>query len=945
MFLFKKIKYLILSLVAFITIGVGVGVSYWVFANEGFNNAINSDSNIDNIYENYTFGKESITDKYDIYFFPSTYYLYRFANGKDDRKVTTGPTNEPELIYGYLEPNDTGSGFVLKNSEDKSATSRTLSLNSYHIDINGLEGCFSDLDYSYWGTHLGTYLSLSANYEGYISKDDGWFGSGDIIINETSVYKSGGSGPLGSKEADDADSLQNNTSYNDLSGNMYNKFFKLEKANPDYQVLEIDDRLGYWPQLDVKEGRYLPIKLSFDSYIDYNLINSLIGDPKTDMGDSSNWFTSKFSGWISVKTSEKSSYATYLPVDGFEYKDQNNLFDFMSNLKQYAEYNETTKRYVIRLFPTFSNGKNYDEVYGDHRPSNGYRDGIRLDSFSTTSENVENAKLLMDTRFFSFKGGTNDTYSYKNTEGQDIELGLNYASINNFSYADNVKAIELRGTKVSGDGWIRVTEDGYINKDWLHFKNGSNIFGENGEIINSLSSNQLYNIYVVNCLRKSGDSYEVSYRTASTAISDIKTALYTTSENKEVLKTGNNFPIQDLQGKQLYDLGTYVIGDGSIYGVYTILYEEVADLRLVQDVSIVENSTNSYEEDINNPIDSYVTNEVNDSRGLAMNTDYIYTGTVTSNDDKNYISNLSDISSSNPYIYRIDGVDFRYSDTLSFMIVKNGKADNSAFKFNLSPLNTGVNLVSTTDKLKTDGQNELDKEEEIFENASKYISLCATSGKSSDGKTTIDYNVLRLNPINEKDNGKGYYSFIFEYNPSDMSFNVYCYRFKNIFVKIFDEKPDVYGEASGDTSGFLNHSEGEYYTYEYFAGNSINVTSDYYTPVNSNQTGTSTIGDVFKYFVKNRLDNNSETIETTSTSLDTPYKDTIDENGNSEYYLIDSVSERVIGVAKCKTDSTTKNSTIESVKFSTDLALSKNYVFYIVSKTAYQNYVLANTTK
>ena len=240
MFLFKKIKYLILSLVAFITIGLGVGVSYWVFANEGFNNALNSDSNIDNIYENYTFGKESITDKYDIYFFPSTYYLYRFANGKDDDKVTTGPTNEPELIYGYLEPNDTGSEFVIKNSGNKSATSLTLSLNSYHIDINGLDRCFSDLDYSYcdWGTHyvLGTYLSLSANYQGYISRT-GWNGNGDIDVGETDVNKTGGNGPLGSKEADDADSQENNTSYSDLSGDMYNKFSKLEKANPDYQVL------------------------------------------------------------------------------------------------------------------------------------------------------------------------------------------------------------------------------------------------------------------------------------------------------------------------------------------------------------------------------------------------------------------------------------------------------------------------------------------------------------------------------------------------------------------------------------------------------------------------------------------------------------------------------------------------------------------------------------
>lgn len=985
MFLFKKIKYLILSLVAFITIGVGVGVSYWVFANEGFNNAINSESNIDNIYENYTFGKESITDKYDIYFFPSTYYLYRFASKvKDVNGKEPSPNSEPEKIYGYLNYNHETKKFAIVGGDEGDATNTQASANKYHIDINGLtydNKAYSDLDKftndsddDLWGGStnysetLGTYLSIDrynggnqSNYVGYIETADAitdvWHRlhgnkheEKKPVINVN--YLGGGSNDennaLGSLDADLEDKstvtlIQNGTNLL-TKGDIYDKYNQLEKSNPFNQRLEIDDRLGYWPQLDVDEGRYLPIKLSFDSYIDYNLINSLIGDPKTDMGDSNGWFTSKFSGWISVKSSERIPYETYLPIDGFEYIDQNNLFDFMSNLKQYAEYEEDTQRYVIRLFPTFSNGKNYDAVVNENpkQPKNGYRDGIRLDYFSTSDEkNDANTTLSMDTRFFSFKGGTNDI---------DSNLTLNYASINNFSFGDSVKAIEIRGAKIHGNNWIKVTESNggvkHPDKDWLDFKNeyGTVVLGETTKIIDSFKSNQLYNIYAITGL----ENNDYSYSDPADAISTLKKSLYNTIDGKEVLKTGSDFPIKDLKGKQLYDLGTYVIGDGSIYGVYTILYEEVADLRLVQDVSIIENSDGSYKEDPNNLIDDFVEKEVSGSRGLAMNTDYIYTGNITTSGSTNYIDNLNQISLNNPYIYRIDGVDFRYSDTLSFMIVRNGNADNGDFKFNLSPLADGKGLVSTTTELDTGKQNVLDEGDEIFENASNFMSFCGVNEQTDEnGVKKYDYTVLRLTPQkgNSNDNGKGYYSFIFEYNPSDMSFNVYCYRFKNIFVKIFDKKPDVYGEASGDTSGFLNHSDGEYYTYEYFAGNSINVTSDYYTPVNSSQTGTSTIEDVFKYFVKKRLDNNSETTETTSTSLDTPYKDTIDENGNSEYYLIDSVSERVIGVAKCKTDSTNKTSTIKSVTFSNDLALSKNYVFYVVSKTAYQNYVLPNTTK
>lgn len=985
MFLFKKIKYLILSLVAFITIGVGVGVSYWVFANEGFNNAINSESNIDNIYENYTFGKESITDKYDIYFFPSTYYLYRFASkAKDVNGVESTPNRTPEKIYGYLEYSYETESFVERSGEFD-ATNTQANMNKYHIDINGLTNnsnkAYSDLDefvndsindYLGYNTNysetLGTYLSIDryngsnqSNYDGYVEITDaitnvytGPFGGHHedkkTVINVN--YLGGGSNDennaLGSFDADLEDKstvalIQNGTNLL-TKGDIYDKYNQLEKSDPFNQRLEIDDRLGYWSQLDVDEGRYLPIKLSFDSYIDYNLINSLIGDPKTDMGDSNGWFTTKFSGWISVKSSERISYEKYLPIDGFKYIDQNNLFDFMSNLKQYAEYDEDTQRYVIRLFPTFSNGKNYYAVINENpkKPSNGYRDGIRLDYFSTSDENNNgNTTLSMNTRFFSFKGGTNDVSE---------NLPLNYASINNFSFGYDTKAIELRAAKIGGDSWIKVSEYNggvrYDNKDWLDFKNenGSVVLGETTKVIDSLKPNQLYNIYAITGLQDKVYSYD----NATTAISTLKKSLYNTIDGKEVLKTGSDFPIKDLKGKQLYELGTYVIGGNDVYGVYTLLYEEVSDLRLVQDVSIIENSDGSYNEDPSNLIDDFVENEVSGSRGLAMNTDYIYTGNITKSGSTTYISNLNHISLNNPYIYRIDGVDFRYSDTLSFMIVKNGNADNGDFKFNLSPLTDGQGLVSIATELDTEKQNALDEGEEIFENASNFMSFCGVNEQTDEnGVKKYDYTVLRLaaQKGNSNDNGKGYYSFIFEYNPSDMSFNVYCYRFKNIFVKIFDEKPDVYGEAFGDTSGFLNHSEGEYYTCEYFAGNSINVTSDYYTPVNISQTGTSTIEDVFKYFVKKRLDSNSETTETTSTSLDTPYKDTIDKNGNSEYYLIDSVSERVIGVAKCKTDSTNKTSTIKSVTFSKDLALSKNYVFYVVSKTAYQSYVLPNTTK
>ena len=835
MFLFKKIKYLILSLVAFITIGVGVGVSYWVFANEGFNNAINSDSNIDNIYENYTFGKESITDKYDIYFFPSTYYLYRYANGGSDvnGKPTSGSTDKPENIYGYLEYDSVSQSFKEQKSDSgNSATNSILDGNKYHIDVNGLtsEGAYSDLDsfknddnaesefvwgsgivhYTNYNEFLGTYLSIDlhsdagqSNYESYIEATkattnlNNWPYSTEtknvINVNYEGNANERINKGLGNKDQDLNDISTVNVVQNGSNlltkSDIYDKYSQLERSNPFYQTLEIDDRLGYWPSLAVSEGRYLPIKLSFDSYIDYNLINSFIGDPKTDMGDSNGWFTSKFSGWISVTSSQRENYKDFLPIDGFEYKDQDNLFDFMSNLKQYAEKDPDTGRYVIRLFPTFSNGKNYYEVQNasPKNPDEGYRDGIRLDYFDVRKNDDENETLSMETRFFSFKG--NATYTY--TTGTGNNLKLNYASINNFSFNENTKAIELRGTKIRDNTWIQVTESNggnpHEDKDWLDFRSGgsntSDALGEdinidgNGttKIIDLLSKNQLYNIYAVTCQRDLNISNNQYYYTNyNNALIDLKDALYAKKDNQltNKLKTGDAFPIKDLQGKQLFNLGTYVIGGNGAYGVYTILYEEVADLRLIQNVDIIKTSEGNYTEDPNNPLYEYVTNESSNSRGLAMNTDNLYTGTISINSsNQNIINDVTPISTNNPYIYRIDGVDFRFSDTLSFTIATNGKINN-LMNFNLEPLDKTSNkkLISSSNPI--DNGYVLPEGEEIFTNASDFVELCKTTAKDTNGDT-VTYNVLKLKPLNDNDNAKGYYSFIFEFDSSTQMFNVY----------------------------------------------------------------------------------------------------------------------------------------------------------------------------
>ena len=149
---------------------------------------------------------------------------------------------------------------------------------------------------------------------------------------------------------------------------------------------------------------------------------------------------------------------------------------------------------------------------------------------------------------------------------------------------------------------------------------------------------------------------------------------------------------------------------------------------------------------------------------------------------------------------------------------------------------------------------------------------------------------------------------------------------ENIFVKVFDQKTDTYNDENEDHYDFLDHNSGEYFTCEYYAGNSINPIDDLYVPTNSsNVTSPENLEYIFKYFVNRRLESNLSTDD---------YKDTPDADNKSAYYLIDSVSERVLGVANCE------NKTINNVTFAKDLSLSKNYVFYVVSKTYYEKNML-----
>ena len=457
MFIFRKIKYFILSLVVLLVIGVGAGVSFWVFANNGFNGAINSGSNIDNIEENYTFGRDSITDTYDIYFYPSSYYLYYYAS----KKVY------PENAFGYLNYDFLTEKYdYINSSEDEFLKSANDASEAYCNAIDGKND--EDLDkyiegHWDWGYHsyeetLGTFLGIkigenSLKYKGEWTGDNVSRGVEINIIkdeNVINVNKNSSFNDLGNIEEDLADVnpdfLTSKININEEIGTLFKTF---EKNDPAFQTLNLDDRIGYWYDLNPNEGRYLPKKVTFTSSTNFSIINDIIGTPYNDMGDTSGWHNLEFSNWIYVNEYNLNQYENYKPVDGFAYKEQGNIFDPTSDLRKYADKNKSSDgHYVIRLFPVFSNGKNYNN---GGVIKNGNRDGFRLDYLSTINigegENTTSYYNL-NTRYFDFLSGSQSDANGTN---------LDFAMISNFkiNLNDNESytgKLRLSGTRIYSNG-------------------------------------------------------------------------------------------------------------------------------------------------------------------------------------------------------------------------------------------------------------------------------------------------------------------------------------------------------------------------------------------------------------------------------------------------------------------------------------------------------------
>ena len=100
--LFRKFKLLSFLGILVLVAAVTSGLSYWVFTDSSSADSTNQSvggsgdnhpAQSDGIFENYSFSKGELGDKYEFYFFPSTLYLELYSNGYE----------HPEDVFGYNE--------------------------------------------------------------------------------------------------------------------------------------------------------------------------------------------------------------------------------------------------------------------------------------------------------------------------------------------------------------------------------------------------------------------------------------------------------------------------------------------------------------------------------------------------------------------------------------------------------------------------------------------------------------------------------------------------------------------------------------------------------------------------------------------------------------------------------------------------------------------------
>ncbi len=771
----------------------------------------------------------------------STYYDYLVNSLNDDdkevyylNKEANSQGSYPDTSRRHEDSSPTGWGgsnkyYTYEYINDPYAINNPNIIEYYNNSLN-----FTDINSDRANTSLGAFRNSGTvyyyfyNYKGTtnINKDyinDLWnLKNPSLVYNQlTQVIPFNKSTEVLSPRYGD----ENNNISLSFKSDAFNSFKGLTSINTDPTYFSSgnfldkaqyrNDRFGFWTSFydwsdpenqnaykeltnagDKPADRYLPIKITVNGNLTPEDMSKVIPSVSASMFDEKYRFDFTANVWTYVgkNASNKVDFDTKTyskAIEGFTAKDITNIFDIMQHPSKYADSNN-----VIRLFPVFSNGKNYDSELAD-----GGRDSLRADfKYKNNSSTIANSINPTATKL------TYSSATYTSASGNDLSLpGYNYDV--NYAILKNVDLQEDKYESIT-ISMAAAYRTAYWGEDWyvLYSISGSvindfvDVFGEglytfylfignsashNGTQSNTTPFPAIYGdsliSYITNKLNYSSNELKFKH------LNGIVDSNY--NYNKSAT---SSFKFISCSEDKYGTIGAYDRPIG-------LAVEKVTNLRLVTDIPIDDGGNQDW-----GSIDSNVEQGLINAQNFTIADDvYKITSDEYLNEDFNSPTGTP-IDSTNPYIYIIQNADFRFVNNLYFQI-----------RFSNKYIDGGLNVTTdykyVVDKAKTPKylaykiQNQLikfkfqdtDNNDVFIKNAK----VTGSGGVTRDGFKLKDYNA------------RGIYDILLVTTSDEggkQAMNMYVNRHTNSFIKLFNGYPGTFkneinlGETSVDDI-FVRH--------------------------------------------------------------------------------------------------------------------------------------------
>ena len=597
----------------------------------------------------------------------------------------------------------------------------------------------------------------------------------DEVTNKTTITFNDGSGEnkidgsVTLSIGDYSSQIVNRAQYRNDRFGFWTSFYDWDDPNNKNQY---NESLHY-------ANRYLPIKITVNGNLTPDDMSKVVPSVSASTFDNHMWFDFTANIWSYAKSSSDLEYNNAL--SGFTAKDISNIFDIMQHPSKYADEHN-----VIRLFPVFSNGKNY----GATKPSEGGSDGIQASfKYKSTETSIENNLLPSSTKL---------TYS----TNQFSESNL-YGSNNSINYAvlKNVELVKGRYDTIEFKITTTITNAGRGDK-W------TSAYSFSGDAIDDfidIYGEGLYTFYLFIGNRATNNQWvrNEAFGTTNSGqdfLSSIIKMENDSSGNPNILSNKHLMPFYEANGK-IVTSGTdgfkFLVGEQNDDNTRPIALtvEKVTNLRLVTDIPITEEAdgTPSNNQDWSQ-IDSNVEAGLINAQNFILANDIYEINEDQYNNDGLTGGNLSGttIDSSNPYIYLIQNADFRFVNNLYFQI----RFSNQYIKNGMT-VKTDYADVSDQDETPEYLAYKIDNENIIkfkFQNSGdKDVFIDNTNPISGNlNGQTVERQGFKLRDYN----ARGVYDILLvstnDSASNQQTFNMYINRHTNSFIKLFNGNPGTF---------------------------------------------------------------------------------------------------------------------------------------------------------